>query len=116
MMINILNESAIGIPARSTSTCRMDITPTERDKLFIASSMVLYNNRAIDYSPAAATNKVGIGISDLYLTGKTGDTGKVTVAHNPSGGNPPYQGIFFENRSGATITLMVTIDSSAGFI
>jgi hypothetical protein len=94
------DDTAIKIPiGKGAKVALVSVFDRERDRGYRAADMLIYLQRAIDYSPLQATNKLLVNISDQTLTGTTGTDGRLTIALVPGGASvDPY--LHVENRLG----------------
>lgn len=105
LVATIDNNSVLKIPI-SSAVARISLFDKNPDRIYRASGMLLYAGRNLDYDPNAATNKVGIDVSNIVLTGSTGAVNKVTISLRPVGGEAA---LYIENRLGLTIYPVIDI-------
>ena len=61
---------------------------------------------ATDESPLSASNKVGVELSSVALTGTTGTSGKITLSLLTASGSAR---LYVENRTGALARLEIVL-------
>jgi hypothetical protein len=105
----ISDQSVLRIPVSGNAKlAHMTIFDRESGKSYRGEGIILSATSINDTSPLQATNKVGIGLSNVALTGATGTAGNVTLSFRPTGtdpvtGNPATYSLYIENRTGGTV-------------
>jgi hypothetical protein len=100
----IIPDDTVGIiPLPYYMTCMLvDVFDQIKDRGYRGVGMLIWQERNIDYSPLAASNKTNVEISAVALTGTTGTDTKVTLSKVDNS-------FYVENRLGSTVKIFVRI-------
>ena len=105
---SIADDAVLKIPVGNGANMAMlTMFDRDRDRTYRVADAILGFDRAVDYSPLQATNKVGTQLSNTVLNGTTGTDGQVTLAYRP--GTERY--FYIENRTGAEIHPVIKLVS-----
>lgn len=105
----LADDQSLKIPISTKSkTAIVSVFDHEAQRNYRGFSMLLSVGQATDTSPMQATNKVGLDVTNVPLTGTTGTDGRFTVAFLPIGG-AGY--LYLENRMGAVMRPCVIIET-----
>lgn len=109
ILVSVEDDAVVKIPVGRAGVALVSMFDYRADRNWRATDMLLYANRAVDYSPLQASSKVGITLSTSALTGTTGADGAMTIAFRPA--NAPY--FHIENRTGGTAVIVVQMSMLA---
>ncbi|HCR3763788.1 TPA: hypothetical protein ON711_000901 [Citrobacter freundii] len=105
----LADDQSLRIPISTKSkTAIVSVFDHEAQRNYRGFSMLLSVGQATDTSPMQASNKVGLDVTNVPLTGTTGTDGRFTVAFLPTGGTG-Y--LYLENRMGAVMRPCVIIET-----
>lgn len=105
----LADDQSLRIPISTKSkTAIVSVFDHEAQRNYRGFSMLLSVGQPTDTSPMQASNKVGLDVTNVPLTGTTGTDGRFTVAFLPTGGTG-Y--LYLENRMGAVMRPCVIIET-----